>query len=73
MNATCDACPATAKVSVGKPGMEILYLCMHHFNASAEALYAQHWLVLDRLDQAAGQPAGTSSAAQRIVHRSIRR
>lgn len=68
MNATCDACPATAKVSVGKPGMEILYLCMHHFNVSAEALYAQDWLVLDRLDQ------GTSAAgAKRIVHRSIRR
>lgn len=70
MNITlCDACPARAQVTVGKPGFSQLAFCGHHFNASSAALFEQGWLVLDRVTSTVAPAADTS----RVVHRSTYR
>jgi hypothetical protein len=48
----CDACRAQAHAHVRKttPGGTVLALwfCMHHFNASWEALMATNWRVVEK-------------------------
>jgi len=69
---TCERCPATAKITVGKPGLAELHFCMHHFNENASALYMRDWLILDHTEPAA-VPAVAHASGQPVTHRKIER
>ena len=74
MSFICDECPADAKVTAGKPDVGELAFCRHHFNAVAERLFAQGWVVLDHdSGLTIATVAGSVTGPQPIRHRKVRR